>query len=227
MKVELIIFDLDGTLVDSLDDLAISLNHALGMYGFPLLTSETVRQIVGDGAKNLVWRGLPQTVKRGGVAEATVVDSVYSAFIEHYGAHLLDHTRAYTGVGETLASLEEHCRMCVLSNKGEAMSTRIIEGLGIARYFHGVYGGDSFATRKPDPAGFLEIMARTAVPPGRTLVVGDSANDILGGRAAGAMTCGVLYGLKPDEVRAAAPDISIITFPQLLDFVTRSSPKSS
>ncbi|MBI2841211.1 MAG: HAD-IA family hydrolase [Acidobacteria bacterium] len=226
MKTDLIVFDLDGTLVDSLEDLTISLNHALGVHGFPLLTSETVRQLVGDGAKNLVLRGVPEAFRPNGVADGTV-GSVYGTFTRHYGDHLLDHTRAYPGVDETLAALEGCCRMCVLSNKGEAMSVRILEGLGIARYFGGVYGGDSFATRKPDPGGFLEIMTRTGVRPGSTLVVGDSANDILGGRAAGAMTCGVLYGLKPEEVRAAVPDISIITFPQLLEFVTCSSPKSS
>lgn len=222
MHADLVIFDLDGTLVDSVEDLCASLNHALAAGGFPLLTREQVREYVGDGAKNLVMRALPAE-QRASAEAAAILNQTYRAFVRHYLDHLLDHTVLYPGVAATLAALDGNVVMCVLSNKAERASRQILEGLGAAVHFRLILGGDSFAARKPDPVGFLGIAARIGVAPDRTLVVGDSANDIAGGKLAGMMTCGVLYGLKPQEVIDSRPDIVLNAFDELLRHLPESA----
>lgn len=226
MDTELVIFDLDGTLVDSVEDLTLSLNHGLAAAGLPSVTIGQVREYVGDGARNLVARALRRSDSEG--AEGGVVaDQVYEVFIAHYGEHLLDHTKLYPGVAQTLLRLRKRSRLSVLSNKGEALSRRILEGLGVAGNFVGIFGGDSFPAKKPDPGGFRAIMSQLGAQPAATLVVGDSGNDIIGGKAAGARTCGVLYGLKPEEVVRSGPDYTVGEISEILDFVTPCASCSS
>jgi len=209
VNVDLIIFDLDGTLADTLDDLAASVNHALRTASRPCITTDQVRRHIGDGARILMERSLET-----GTGREPIEDALQS-FLRYYGEHLLERTALYPGVEETLAWLAPRMSLAVLSNKSEVLTRRVLKGLGIMDRFRGVYGGDSFSVRKPDPAGFRRVMNLMTASPFRTLVVGDSANDILGGRSAGARTCGVVYGYRPDEVRAHSPDVIIDRFPDL------------
>jgi len=206
-----VVFDLDGTLVDSLADLAAAANHVLACLDRPTLPAETLAGFVGDGARALVARALgPDASDRTGEA--------LGLFLEHYAAHLLDHTRAYPGVEEMLASLRAADVTCsVLTNKPVAMSRAILEGLGLLPSFVDVLGGDSRPARKPDPDGLLHLAQRAGVPPTRVLLVGDSPIDVRTARAGGTGFCGVSWGLAPDRLRAERP-ARIVDHP--LDVVT-------
>ena len=199
---DVIIFDLDGTLVDSRVDLANSVNYTRTLLGLTPVPNELVYTYVGDGAFLLLQRALGP-----GFGEAEVRQAVES-FMEHYKQHLLDHTMLYPGVAEALQQLE-HPVLAVLTNKPVAPSITILKGLGILERFRWVYGGDSFPEKKPHPAGILKILAETGIPPGRVLMVGDSRNDIMTGRNAGVLTCGVTYGLAPDQLTDPMPDFLI------------------
>lgn len=201
MKYDLLVFDLDGTLVDSAPDIVASLQRVLARLGRPVLPPDEVRAAIGSGVRKLVER-----------TAAPPHEPVVQAFMEEYGAHLLDTTRCFPGVPKTLAVLR--CRKIVLSNKPEALSRRVVDGLGIARHFEAVYGGDSFPTRKPDPEG-LRTAAKGA---SRVLLVGDSGIDVETARAAGVPVCGVTWGYgKPGELDGVEHRID--RFDQLLDLV--------
>jgi phosphoglycolate phosphatase len=201
VKFDLLVFDLDGTLVDSAPDIVASLQRVLERLGRPVLGPEEIRAAIGSGVRKLVER-----------TAAPPVEPVIEAFMAEYGAHLLDSTRCFPGVPGALAVLR--CRKIVLSNKPAGLSRRVIEGLGIGRHFEAVYGGDSFPTRKPDPEG-LRAAAKGAKS---VLLVGDSGIDVQTARAAGVPVCGVSWGYaKPDELDGV--DYRIDRFDQLLDLV--------
>lgn len=195
----LIIFDLDGTLIDSRADLTAAVNHVLHSFALPQLPPDVVAGYVGDGARLLVQRAL-------GAAHRDHFDDGLQRFMAYYGAHLLDHTQAYPGISEMLAGLSAHgTTLAVLSNKPVAMSRAILDGLGLSFHFVAVIGGDSLPTRKPDPAGLEHLRALTGMPAERVLVVGDSLTDLRTAAAAGVAFCGVTWGFAPDALRAAAP----------------------
>jgi phosphoglycolate phosphatase len=208
--VRLLVFDLDGTLIDSKADLANSVNHALSAFGFPALPHPVIYSYVGDGATMLIRRAV------GEPADGTL-PAVLDRFLEHYRHHLLDTTVPYPGVPECLAEWAGSYRMAVLTNKPLDMSRKILSGLLLSRYFPDVVGGDSLETKKPEPEGLLHIMERLGVSPGETLMVGDSANDVLAGRRAGVATCGVTYGLGAAGFASSPPDFTISRFPELFD----------
>jgi phosphoglycolate phosphatase len=194
-----IVFDLDGTLVDSLADLTAAVNHARRALGLPELPPEAVSGYVGEGARVLVQRSL-------GAEHQDRFEDGLRLFMAYYGAHLLDRTQPYPEVTEMLAALAARgAALSVLSNKPVAMSRAIVDGLGLSSCFVAVVGGDSLPARKPDPAGLEYLRALTGTPPERTLVVGDSAIDLQTARAAGCAFCGVAWGLAPATLRAAAP----------------------
>ncbi len=201
LSYDLLVFDLDGTLVDSAPDISASLRRVLERLGRPAIPHEKVVASIGAGVRKLVERTSPPPH-----------EPVLEAFLAEYGDHLLDRTSLFPGVAGTLAALPH--RKIVLSNKPEGMSRRIVEGLEIARFFEAVYGGDSFAARKPDPGAF-----RSAVGPARdVLVVGDSGIDVETARNGGARACVVTYGYaKPGELEGA--DFRIDRFDQLLDLL--------
>lgn len=206
--VRLLVFDLDGTLVDSKDDLAASVNFALASFGFPALPNPVIHSYVGDGATMLIRRAVPP-------GENGVAEGVLAAFLEHYSRHLLDSTVPYPGVEETLSAWAGRYRTAVLTNKPIAMTRSILAGLGLSHRFDDVRGGDSFETKKPDPAGLLSLMRTFGASPRETLMVGDSRNDVLAGRGAGASTCGVTYGLGASGFAQDPPDFTIDRFPDL------------
>jgi phosphoglycolate phosphatase len=201
-RFDVVIFDLDGTLVDSRVDLANSVNYTRVHLGLPPVSNELIYTYVGDGAFLLLQRALgPECCE----------DEVHKAvdyFLEHYRLHLLDHTLLYPGVDDVL-NLLRGMVLAVLTNKPVEPSVAILKGLGVLEKFAYVYGGDSFEQKKPDPAGVLKILADTGIPPQRALMVGDSRNDILTGRNAGILTCGVTYGLAPDQLLDPRPDFLV------------------
>jgi phosphoglycolate phosphatase len=198
--IRLIVFDLDGTLIDSRLDLATAVNHVLRELGFDEIVPETVYGYVGDGARMLVERAL-------GPARRDLVPRALDLFVSFYGAHLLDRTRPYPGMRETLDALRARdVVLSVLTNKPERMSRTIIQGLGLEALFVDVVGGDSLPQRKPDPAGLEQLRIRTGTPRDRLLLVGDSRIDLATARAAGVPFCGVTWGFGPAALLAERPE---------------------
>jgi phosphoglycolate phosphatase len=197
----LIVFDLDGTLVDSSRDLANAVNAALRRIdpSAPTLALDVVRSFIGSGARNLVARSLVHAGIALPLAEALPV------FLEEYERRLTEHTRFYDGVEDTLDRLSGH-PLAVLTNKPGDMSRRILDALGAGARFFRVYGGGDLPSRKPDPDGLLRLMAESAATPRTTVMVGDSAIDVRTGRAAGARTVGVRYGFDPESLVSEPPD---------------------
>jgi phosphoglycolate phosphatase len=198
MKYDLLVFDLDGTLCDSAPDISASLRRTLERLGREPISHEKVVAAIGSGVRKLIER-----------TAAPPIEPVMEAFLKEYAEHLLDETRLYAGVMETLAAIP--ARKIVLSNKPEAMSTRVVEGLGFGRHFEAVFGGDSFPARKPDPECFRRAVGAAARP----LMIGDSGTDVQTARNSGAAVVAVTYGyFKPGELDGA--DFLIDRFDQLL-----------
>ncbi len=207
---DLFVFDLDGTLIESREDLAASLNHALASLGRPAFDLPTVTGFIGNGARVLIERALgaaggPELVKEG-----------LDRFLEHYADHCTDRTRLHPRTIEVMEALvSAGKRLTVLTNKPRAMSVKILERLGAARFFVRIDGGDSFP-KKPDPAGLLDVIASTGAPADRTLVVGDSAVDVATARAGRASSAGALWGFKPEEFELQPPDHLLSSLDDLL-----------
>lgn len=203
--MDLIIFDLDGTLIDSKLDLAHSVNAARAKFGMEPLELDMIGAYVGNGAGVLMRRAM------GAEMSEEDVEKALQYFLDYYDAHKLDHTRAYPGIPEALEELDRNgVRMAVLTNKPVRFSTRILEGLGLARYFARVYGGKSFGERKkPDPIGVQTLLDELGVPRERTLLVGDSAVDIRTARNAGVTACGVTWGFQPESFVEDPPDMMV------------------
>ncbi|MEW5977233.1 MAG: HAD-IA family hydrolase [Acidobacteriota bacterium] len=215
-RYDLIIFDLDGTLIDSCLDLANSVNHARVRMGMPPLENEIIYSYVGDGASMLIQRSL------GSNPEPARVETALGIFLEHYKLHLLDNTVLYPGVRETLAQLG-HLTLAVLTNKPINPTRTILEGLAVLDRFASVYGGNSFEQKKPDPVGVYQILDDTGVVKERCLLVGDSRIDIETGRNAGVATCAVTYGLASKTLSDSRPDYIIDNMRQLPAIVLSST----
>ena len=201
-NVRVLIFDLDGTLIDSKLDLAQSVNAMLEHMGREPLAHETVYSYVGNGAPMLVRRAL------GEGATDSECENGLAHFLAYYREHMLDNTVTYPGVREALDLLEKH-PMAVLTNKPVRFSERILEGLGISRYFRYVYGGNSLETKKPDPEGMNILLRAFATAPREAMIVGDSDVDVRTARNAGTWACGVSYGLGLEGLRAHPPDLML------------------
>ncbi len=208
--VRLLVFDLDGTLIDSKVDLANSVNHALGAFGLPALPHPVIYSYVGDGATMLIRKAV-------GEEGDGILPAVLEAFLAHYRRHLLDTTVPFPGVPESLREWAGTYQMAVLTNKSLDMTQAILSGLSLDRYFTDVVGGDSPDGKKPHPGGLLRIMRSRCASPGETLMVGDSRNDVLAGKQAGVRTCGVTYGLGIDGFAEHPPDFTVGRFPDLFD----------
>jgi phosphoglycolate phosphatase len=208
----LLVFDLDGTLVDSKEDLANAVNVALESFDFPPLPHPTIYSYVGDGASTLIRRALPPQ-------KGALLPEVLDRFLAYYRRHLLDTTRPYPGVISELRKWSGIYRLAVLTNKGVAMTREILSGLSLDGYFFEVLGGDSFRTKKPDPEGLLHILREAGVEAEDTIMIGDSSNDVQAGRAAGTVTCGVTYGLGASGFAEHPPDFTVDRFPDLFRHV--------
>jgi phosphoglycolate phosphatase len=186
--IQLVAFDLDGTLVDSSRDLADATNALLADLGATPLSVDVVVSLVGEGAALLVRRAL----ERAGLDPET--PHALERFLAHYDGRLLDTTRPYPGMVETVTAIGARSRVAVLTNKPERATRQILKGLGMDRLFSDVIGGDSAHGRKPDPAGLLDLVARAGATPAGTLLVGDSPVDLATARRAGTHICLARYG---------------------------------
>jgi phosphoglycolate phosphatase len=203
-----LIFDLDGTLVDSKKDLTASVNYIRSQFDLPVLTDEKIARFIGNGALMLIRRAL------GPKASEANVQAGLQMFLSYYRAHMLDTTVLYPEVLETLNKLT-HCKLAVLTNKPVHFSCAMLDGLGIYKHFAVVYGGNSFDHKKPDPVGIYQILSDTKGHRERTWMIGDSAVDVLTGRNAGVRTCGVTYGYATSTFKDAPPDFLIDNFSDL------------
>jgi phosphoglycolate phosphatase len=208
--IRLLVFDLDGTLIDSRLDLIHSVNATLRHIGRPELDGDLVASYVGDGAPALVRRALGDTDDQALLARAL------EYFLGYYRQHKLDHTTVYAGIPEVLSGLAQPSNgvrrsMAVLSNKPVNPSRDILRALGLVDFFVHVYGGNSFSTKKPDPLGISTILQETGVPAAEALMIGDSSVDVLTGRNAGMWTCGVTYGFAPHTLENSPPDVLVET----------------
>ncbi|HZL25241.1 MAG TPA: HAD hydrolase-like protein [Acidobacteriaceae bacterium] len=229
----LLIFDLDGTLIDSSVDLCNSVNATLEIAGKPTLPHALIATYIGDGAAMLVRRALGDP---GDLDSRTPISDrgnspfhrAFDFFLAYYRVHKLDNTRVYPGVLEALTEIRAaypSLPMAVLTNKPVIPSREICAALGLTPFLFQNYGGNSFPTKKPDPEGLLTIVAEasaltaTAITPAETLMIGDSDVDVLTARRAGAISVGCTYGLAPHTLAAAEPDLSVASpseWPRLL-----------
>jgi phosphoglycolate phosphatase len=206
--VRALIFDLDGTLIDSQLDLVLSVNAMLEHMGREPHVHAKICSFIGNGAPMLVQRALGEN------ATEAEVENGLAYFLQYYRAHMLDNTDVYSGVREALAQLREY-PMAVLTNKPVHFSRAIIEGLNLSRYFRYVYGGNSFETKKPDPQGAQILLRELQAAPHEAMMVGDSDVDIKTARNSGMHACGVTYGFGTDSLRAHPPDIILDTLRDL------------
>lgn len=207
-RIKLVIFDLDGTLIDSRQDLVESVNAMLRHFKHAELPSDVVASYVGDGAPMLVRRAL------GDPRDERFFKKALDYFLAYYREHKLDHTRPFAGIPEALEQVQGNGggrKLAVLSNKPVHPSRAIVEALGLGDFFIRVYGGNSFETKKPDPLGVETLLEETATQPESAVIVGDSSVDILTGQNAHIRTCGVTYGFAPHTLCEAPPDVVIDT----------------
>ena len=217
-SIKLVIFDLDGTLIDSRLDLVHSVNAALRHIHRPELPEEVIASYVGDGAPILIQRALG-----GEAVDQALVRKGLEFFLSYYREHKLDHTTVYDGVREALAAIQRSGngvprKLAVLTNKPVNPSRAIVDALGLGSYFSQVYGGNSFATKKPEPEGALKLLSEAGVHPEEAAIIGDSHVDVRTGRNAGLWTVAVTYGFAPHTLEVEEPDI-ILDTPQELSRV--------
>jgi phosphoglycolate phosphatase len=198
--MQLVVFDLDGTLVDSKVDLALSVNAMRGQLGLTPLPLDLIASYVGHGVTILIRRAL------GDQASDEDVERGLAFFLDYYKRHMLDNTLTYPGVREALEELRDR-KLAVLTNKPVNFSREMLTRLGVASHFAYIYGGNSFPMKKPDPIGVYKLMEDLKVSAQETIIVGDSDTDVLTGRNAGIWTCGVTYGFGAPTLAQAAPDL--------------------
>jgi phosphoglycolate phosphatase len=207
-----LVFDLDGTLIDSGLDLALAVSATVKKMGRAPLEHQQIFSYVGRGAQRLIEQAL------GPGASEEECRSGLAYFLAYYREHMLDNTVAYPGVREGLAALEG-MPMAILTNKPVRFSQQILHGLGLNRYFRYIYGGNSFQTKKPDPAGMETLLRDFGAAPRQAMLVGDSDVDVLTARNAGTWACGVSYGLGSARFTQCPPDLLVDTLADLAGYL--------
>ena len=200
--IDLVMFDLDGTLADTGQDLADAVNHTRDYFNLEPLPEMLVYTHVGRGVEHLLRHSLPED-------SVDHFQEVMRVFLERYENHLLDKTVLYPAVHEVLDYFQGKRRV-VVSNKMHRLTVAVLRGLGVEKQFDAILGGDSVAEKKPHPALIHDVLNRFRIPPSYAVMVGDGDTDVEAGRRAGVVTCGVTYGLGNKEgLIAAKPDILI------------------
>lgn len=212
--MDLLIFDLDGTLIDSKLDLAHAVNATRVHMKQEPLEHDTVYSYVGNGAPVLIRRAMGPDMPQ------EQVDDALNFFLAYYREHYLDYTVLYPGVRESLDSFRESGKqMAILTNKPIRISIAILEGLGLGDHFFRVYGGNSFEQKKPHPIGIERLMEEIGIGRDRTLMIGDSAVDIRTARNAQVACCGVTWGFQPETLVEDPPDVLVDDMKQLTRYV--------
>jgi phosphoglycolate phosphatase len=189
--IKLIIFDLDGTLVDSVPDIANALNYALTPYNFKKITSEEAKDLVGEGSTKLIEKIVGNN--------KDIAPAVLDTFFGYYSEHLADYTLPYPGVRSVLEELRA-CKKAVISNKREALSKKLLEKLRLLSYFDIVLGSDSVEEKKPSPKPVIQLLRLFSLKPENAVITGDSEYDVEAGKAAGVWTVAVTYGYRKREL---------------------------
>lgn len=200
---QLLIFDLDGTLIDSQADLVIATNATRAHLDMRPLPPPVIQSYVGNGAATLVRRALGPEVGEHQAGDALAF------FLKFYREHSLEHTRLYPGIAEALANLSSDNTLSVLTNKPLRISEDILDALGVLRRFRSVYGGDSFAEKKPSPIGIDTLRSESSCRQSETWMVGDSPVDVQTARNGGVRACGVAWGFQPEGFVAHPPDVIV------------------
>lgn len=213
-SIRALLFDLDGTLIDSKRDLICSVNAMLVEMGRETLHEDTISGYIGHGAPQLVGRAL------GNGATEVEREKALKFFLEYYEKHKMDSTCAYPGVEETLDELIGFS-MAILTNKPVRVSLRILEALGLAKYFRAVYGGNSFETKKPDPLGARTILGELGANPGEAMLIGDSEVDVQTARNTGVVAVAVNYGFGTHDRAAYPADVYLDRLADLLPLLGR------
>jgi phosphoglycolate phosphatase len=219
-QLKLLVFDLDGTLIDSAQDLCNSVNATLAHFGLKHLEDTEIAGFIGDGAMMLIRRALAR--EHGSEVDEEFLQTAFVFFLDYYRAHKLDFTYAYDGVLEALKALKDLTyldrlnklgkqphTMAVLTNKPVRPARDICAALGLAPYFLHIYGGNSFNTKKPDPEGLLTLMANCGALAEETVLIGDSHVDVQTARNAGAWAIGCTFGLAPETLEIIQPDVLV------------------
>jgi phosphoglycolate phosphatase len=213
MLAPTIVFDLDGTLVDTAPDLVATLNHVFAGEGLPPVVFAQARNMVGGGARLMIERGLAAEGRK--VADEQR-ERLYRDFIAHYAEHIADSSRPFPGVEAALDALAKRgCRLAVCTNKLEWLSRRLLDALGLSARFAAICGADTFGVSKPDPRIFHGTVARAGGEPGAAVLVGDSATDIATARAAGTPILAVDFGYSETPIAELGPDRLIADFAEL------------
>jgi len=213
-EVDCIVFDLDGTLIDSKTDIANSVNHTLQELQINPIPHEQIFDHVGHGVIHLIEESLKISKSTNHMEDALAI------FRAHYYDHLMDTTILFPQVFETVDHFFPAKQMAVASNKPQRYVEKLLKELNVDRYFKSVYGGDRLPEKKPDPRVIFEILKETGSDPDRTIIVGDSWVDITTGKNAGIFTCGVSYGFRAlQEIKDAGPDVIIDQMGELKDLL--------
>lgn len=207
MPIKFLMFDLDGTLVDTSIDINNALNYALSHYGFKNLSVEDTKKLVGEGLTRLVEKVI-------GEERINLRDDIIKRFIDYYSGHLTEYSVIYPGVKETLEQLENY-KKAIISNKRETLSRKLLIDITLSKYFDLVIGSDTVAEKKPSPAPIIYAISKISVKPEESMIIGDSNYDIEAGKKAGVKTVAVTYGYKEREYIKDA-DYMIDKFEDLL-----------
>lgn len=214
-----VVFDLDGTLVETAPDLIAAINHVMGLAGVAPSTPDEIRPGISFGGRAMIEKGL---ALRGASRTTTEVDHLHRAFLAHYAANIAVHSHAYPGLESALTALSTAgATLAVCTNKQEALSRQLLEALGLASRFAAIAGRDTFAVYKPDPGHLTGAIRLAGGDPRRAVMVGDSDTDIRTARAAGISVIGVPFGYTDVPIHALAPDIVIEHYSELEAAVRR------
>src|SRR5215471_1680570 len=217
MPAVTVVFDLDGTLVDTAPDLVDTLNAVLALEGLPAVPFERARNMIGGGARRMIERGLLAEGRRGSPAE---IDRLFAYFTQYYAAHIADRSRPFPALEAALDSLRsDGARFAVCTNKLESLSVKLLDALALSHYFAAVCGQDTFGVQKPDPAMVRKTILRAGGHPRRAIMVGDSATDIDAARGAGIPVVAVDFGYTEIPVAKLNPDRIISRFEDLPEAV--------